>query len=897
MDKTTIDILWVLLCSMLVFSMQAGFLCLEAGATRSKNNINVVIKNISDLAVSVLLFWLFGYALMFGTSYGGWVGLTDHIPDFSDENVWKIVFFLFQAMFCSTAVTIVSGAVAERIRFGSYLLMSAIVSGFIYPMFGHWAWNGLNDGTSSGWLGTRGFIDFAGSTVVHSVGGWVALAAVIILGPRIGRFSNKRRYRKTYGSDLPLSSLGVLILWLGWFGFNGGSVLAFDTTVYGIVGNTLLAGCSGLVTPILLAIALGQRVSVSAVMNGTLAGLVAITANCHAVTAGYAVIIGIVGALFMLAVTWGLERCHIDDVVGAIPVHLGAGIWGTLAVALFGDLTVLGTGLSRWQQFQVQLFGVIVCGIWTFLVAYAFLLGCDRIQRLRVSYKAEHVGLNVSQHGAASDLVDFFSTMRRQERTGDLSLRIKADNFTLVGQIAQRYNRVMATLEALTARTDAIVQTALDAILTVSKPDLMIQSANPAIGSLFGYGEAQLLGQPLSQLIQISQTTEPSNGALPAQDQQQLIKNCLVRAQVDGTPYEVIGKRRSGGTFPVELTVSEVQTSRETFYTLILRDISIRKQAEEAMQQAEVQDQKSRQLEQTLTALKRTQAQLVHSEKMSSLGTIVAGVAHEINNPVNFIAGNVEYAEQVFQDLIELAELYANTYPEPTDDIYKKLKALDLEFLNKDIPHLFESMHVGTERIQEIVSALRTFSRSDESDVKEADIHEGINSTLMMLRSRLKDGPERPAIKVIKSYSTLPLIEHYPGQLNQVFMNLLSNAIDALDERDSNRTYDDIEASPSTIWINTDLLDDHWIEVRITDNGNGIPKEVQANIFDPFFTTKPVGKGTGLGLSISHRIIVETHRGKLSCRSKMGQGTTFSIQLPMHVAASQPTASTPKHHG
>ncbi|MEL6321014.1 MAG: ATP-binding protein, partial [Cyanobacteria bacterium J06626_14] len=779
---------------------------------------------------------------------------------------------------CSTAVTIVSGAVAERMKFGSYLLMSAVVSGFIYPMFGHWVWNGLNTGITTGWLGARGFVDFAGSTVVHSVGGWVALAAVLIIGPRIGRFSPKSRHRNTHGSDLPLSSLGLLILWLGWFGFNGGSVLMFDHTVYGIVVNTLLAGCSGLVTPILLAIAKGRLVPINSVMNGALAGLVAITANCHAVSTGYAVIIGMIGSLVMLMVDWLLNRYRIDDVVGAIPVHLGAGIWGTLAVALFGDPAILDTGLGRWEQFQVQLFGTLVCGIWTFLVAYIFLLGCDRFQRLRVSYKAEHIGLNISEHGATSDLVDFFSTMRRQERTGDLSLRIKTDTFTLVGQIARRYNRVMSALETLTARTDTIVKTAMDAILTVSKTGLVIQSANPAIESLFGYGESQLIGKSLITLIQLSE--QPTYNTLDNQDLS-LIRTCVMRAQADGNPYEVVGRRRGGSIFPAELTVGDVQTSQESFYTLILRDISLRKQAEDAVEYAEAQDRKSRQLEQTLTALKRTQAQLVHSEKMSSLGTLVAGVAHEINNPVNFIAGNLEYSNQVFHNLIELAELYTTTYPEPPEEIRQKIKALDLDFLQEDLPRLFESMQVGTQRIQEIVSALRTFSHLNEAALKEADIHQGINSTLMMLRSRLKDSPERPAIQVIKSYSTLPKVDHYPGQLNQVFMNLLSNALDALDERDASRTYNEIEAVPSIIWINTECINDNWIEIRIADNGRGIPKEVQLSMFDPFFTTKPVGKGTGLGLSISHRIVVETHGGKLACHSRPEQGTTFIVQMPI----------------
>ncbi|MGB3492322.1 MAG: ammonium transporter [Elainellaceae cyanobacterium] len=877
MDKPLADILWVIICALLVFLMQAGFLCLEAGTTRSKNNINVVIKNVSDLGVSVLLFWLFGYALMFGYSLGGWVGRDEFAPSISqDPEVWPAVFFLFQVMFCSTAVTIVSGAVAERMRFSSYLLMAALVTGFIYPVFGHWAWNGLREGQPSGWLEARGFIDFAGSTVVHSVGGWVSLAAVLILGPRIGRFSRKRRYQLGNGSDLPLALLGTLLLWLGWFGFNGGSVLALNDEVPGVIANTVLAGCGGLITPILLAMSTGKQVKVSAIMNGSLAGLVAITANCHAVLAGSAILIGMVGCLIMLMTEELLIRLKIDDVVGAIPVHLGAGIWGTLAVALLGDLDILGTGLSRFQQLQVQILGIVVCGVWTFGVAYVLLLGIDRFYPIRVSHKDEHIGLNVSEHGASSDLVDLFTVMRRQERTGDLSLRVRSEASTPVGQIARRYNRVIASLEELTARTEAIVKTAIDAILTVSQSELMIQTANPAVQGIFGYSENQLVGRSLNLLVDLDrQSVKAADLSLGDATQ-----SLLLQASVDGTPYEILGKRRTGGTFPLEVTVNETVIGRETVYTVIMRDITLRKEAEDALLYAEAQDRKSQQLEYALKDLRQTQAQLVQTEKMSSLGQLVAGVAHEINNPVNFIYGNLNYASQYLRDLLNVVHLYQKNYPHPSDDVTQKLKEIDLEFIERDLPKLLQSMHVGTERIREIVMALRIFSRLDEAEVKDADLHQNIDSTLLILKHRLKDKPDRPAVQVITAYSQLPPVLCHPGQLNQVFMNILVNAIDALDERDGDRTYEEIEAAPSTIWIATEMVDEEFVEIRIADNGPGIAPDVQSRLFDPFFTTKPSGKGTGLGLSISHRIIVEKHKGKLECHSSPGMGTKFVIQIP-----------------
>ena len=313
MERSLIDVLWVLISASLVFLMQAGFLCLEAGSTRSKNTINVVIKNISDFGISVLCFWLFGYALMFGDTHNGWLGITRLAPEVGQGETWLVVFFLFQAMFCSTAVTIVSGAVAERMRFGIYLAVSLLVSGLIYPVFGHWAWNGLDGGASHGWLGQLGFVDFAGSTVVHSIGGWVALAAAILVGPRIGRFSRKRRRPLLVGYDLPLALLGTLLLWFGWFGFNGGSVLALNEQVPGIISNTVLAGAAGLVTPITLSLAQQQKLRVNAVMNGSLAGLVAITANCHVVTTAAAIAIGAIGSLCMMAAEAQLQRWQIED--------------------------------------------------------------------------------------------------------------------------------------------------------------------------------------------------------------------------------------------------------------------------------------------------------------------------------------------------------------------------------------------------------------------------------------------------------------------------------------------------------------------------------------------------------------------------------------------------------
>lgn len=300
-------------------------------------------------------------------------------------------------------------------------------------------------------------------------------------------------------------------------------------------------------------------------------------------------------------------------------------------------------------------------------------------------------------------------------------------------------------------------------------------------------------------------------------------------------------------------------------------------------------------LERTLQQLQKTQSHLIQTEKMSSLGQMVAGVAHEINNPINFIYGNIVYASQYALDLLSLVELYEQQYPEPPSEIKAQIATIDLEFIKIDLPKLLSSMKVGAERIRQIVLSLRNFSRLDESEVKKVNIHEGIDSTLLILQSRLKEKADCYGITVMKEYGNLPLVECYAGQLNQVFMNLLANAIDALEEVRAKQQGEEGATAPKTalptIWIRTEVLEDdaatgdsalsNHLTIRIVDNGPGMPEEVRNKLFDPFFTTKPVGSGTGLGLSISYQIVVEKHGGRLYCLSEPGEGAEFTIEIPI----------------
>uniref|UniRef100_A0A832M2F2 histidine kinase n=1 Tax=Oscillatoriales cyanobacterium SpSt-402 TaxID=2282168 RepID=A0A832M2F2_9CYAN len=286
--------------------------------------------------------------------------------------------------------------------------------------------------------------------------------------------------------------------------------------------------------------------------------------------------------------------------------------------------------------------------------------------------------------------------------------------------------------------------------------------------------------------------------------------------------------------------------------------------------------------EAALANFQKAQNQLIQSEKMSSLGQLVAGVAHEINNPVNFIYGNLNHIKSYTHELLNLVKLYQQHYPQPIEVIQNRIEEIDLDFLSLDLPKVVSSMQIGSDRIRQIVLSLRNFSRLDQAEMKSVDIHEGIENTLLILQHRLKGTNNRPDIKVIKEYGDLPMVECYAGQLNQVFMNILSNALDALEEIENQSTITNEQCSiPATIWLQTRQVNPYFILISIKDNGPGIPESVRSRFFDPFFTTKPVGKGTGLGLSISYQIVVEHHGGSLNCISELGKGTEFQIQIPI----------------
>ncbi len=477
----------------------------------------------------------------------------------------------------------------------------------------------------------------------------------------------------------------------------------------------------------------------------------------------------------------------------------------------------------------------------------------------------ERKQMEVSLYEAYEDL---------EERVEQRTAQLMQINQRLKREIAERQMAEEA-LQASERQYRNLVETSQDLIWSVDA-DGRLTFVNQAVRQIYGYEPEEMLGRLFTDFY----PSESSEGD----------RECFHLAMMGESvcQYEVVQVRKEGR--PITLAINAIalydETGRIVGATGTATNITDRKRAQLLLQE------KNRDLKHALCELQRTQVQLIQSEKMSGLGQLVAGVAHEINNPVNFIYGNLAHAQEYIDNLLELVELYQVHYPDPPDPIEATIAQIELDFLMEDLPNLLRSMQVGTDRIQEIVASLRTFSRMDEADVKVVDIHPGIESTLTILQHKLKPqmkGSTRSPwteITVTKHYGDLPFVECYPGQLNQVFMNILANAIDALEWRFSNHTANEvrvggaIEDSPQ-IHIWTQVVASTAIEIRITDNGSGMDESTRSRLFDPFFTTKPVGKGTGMGLSISYQIVVDRHGGSLQCESELGQGAVFTISIPL----------------
>ncbi|MBL7648291.1 MAG: ammonium transporter [Candidatus Hydrogenedentes bacterium] len=402
--QANLNMVWTCVAAFLVFFMQAGFAMVETGFTRAKNVVNIIMKNLMDFCIGSVAFFVVGFGVMFGGNTTGWFGLSDFMLDLAPygdtfDTQWPFTFLIFQTVFAATAATIVSGAMAERTRFISYLIYSLVISAVIYPVSGSWAWNSLYTSGTSGWLESLGFLDFAGSSVVHSVGGWLALAGAIVIGPRIGKYGPDGKARAIPGHNMALGALGVFILWLGWFGFNAGSTTTGDGMIGYIAVTTNMGGAAGALGAMFTAWVIFKKPEGSMTLNGVLAGLVSVTAPCDSVSPVGAIALGFIGGVLVVLSIIYIDRVlKVDDPVGAISVHGVCGLWGTISCGLFNLESGLfyGGGL---HQLGVQALGAAAIFAWAFGTGLILFLALKYTVGLRVSSDEEIAGLDVGEHG------------------------------------------------------------------------------------------------------------------------------------------------------------------------------------------------------------------------------------------------------------------------------------------------------------------------------------------------------------------------------------------------------------------------------------------------------------------------------------------------------------------
>ncbi len=910
MDQSAINILWVLFSSFLVFIMQAGFAMVESGMTRSKNSINVAIKNLTDLGVSFLAFWLFGFAIMFGLSYSGILGTNGFFLRLSmtENPVWTGVFFLFQSMFCSTAATIVSGAVAERMKYSSYIFSTIILAAIIYPVFGHWSWGSFWLGGDGGWLEQLGFVDFAGSTVVHSVGGWIALAALLILGPRRHRFDEDGKSHKIPGSNVPMVVLGVILLWFGWFGFNGGSTLALNDQVPHILVNTALSASAGMIGALIVGWPIYKKPDIMLILNGALAGLVAVTANAHAVGEIDAIVIGAVGGVVMLLSSMMLEKLRIDDAVGAIPVHLFAGMWGTLAVAIFGDPELLATGLSLDRQMTVQLIGIVVAGAWSFALSYSLLWLINKFFPLRVDPDDEEKGLNVSEHGENTETHAFFQVLEQQARSANLSLRAPVEPFTEVGQIARRYNAVLDSLEETTVARDEFLN-----ILSNISDGILLLDEEGRIGPFYSLASEKILGQSDLQGRRFSELfgshlSDTAAGEL--EDYLELLADPKTdpKALANLNPVDQVECYFDHGNGKIsskhlKLSFHRIADDEGARIMAVIGDVT----EEAILSRRIVQEQNKAESEMELFY------RMLHTDP-ELLGDFLAHVKRDIDRINHILKDEGDQASRLHQISmlthgikgeaavigLEPVAALAHGMEDLLVEMKGKAKVKNSDFLSLTVK--LSRLGQLIDRSMALIAKLRSFKTT--FDDKNRDFSESLAKSLEQLNENLSRKTRKAVTLNLDAFDHQAIPEPMRKPVKDMLVQFIRNAYahgieDGLERRSHGK-------SESGLISISAARHDKQFRLEFQDDGRGInaagvrkrlvsqgilteeqaenldAKEIAQYLFHPSLSTSEGAdelSGRGIGLSLIQDL-ARAHRGKIEVKSRSRQFTKFALTFP-----------------